>query len=254
MSTNYPSGFDLFPSRSHDSRVNDGVTHSQLHTNLGHAIEAIQSALGINPQAAATTVDTRIAETELDIQSLESNMIELLSDLGEIQSDLEQTQQDISEVQNGLIDVGYMQIGTYTPTLTGMVIGSGGSATNAADYVFIGGTETGNQGLMHVIGTVTFGSSGQTFPTAPTISIPSGFTNVSAASSSRPCGSWHAVDIGTGANNRIGPVFISIGGNLVRPLLGGDDTQVALISTTTPFTWASGDSIYWEVNLLVERL
>lgn len=58
MPTNYPSGFDVFP--SHGALMSDAPTHDDAHVDLEDAIAAIQAALGLNPQGSAGTVAGRL--------------------------------------------------------------------------------------------------------------------------------------------------------------------------------------------------
>ena len=67
--------------------------------------------------------------------------------------------------------------GTYTPTLTNMAIGTGGTAINTASFTFAGFPAGG---ILCVEGKVVFGTAGQTFPGASneSISLPTGYTLV----------------------------------------------------------------------------
>lgn len=137
-----------------------------------------------------------------------------------------------------------VQSGSYTPTLTGMVVGTGG--TNAAEYAFIGGPNTGDKGILVVHGIAQFGTAGQTFPTSPTISLPSGFST-SLSSGTHDLGGAVLADA-TGLNHA-GRVWIA-GATTIRPVLqqvSGATLFYNVLSTTTPFTWANGDSIVWTV-------
>lgn len=130
--------------------------------------------------------------------------------------------------------------GSYTPTLAGMAIGTGGSAANTADWSFSGGTLT-------VSGVITFGTSGTTFPGAViTASLPAGFTATSAAA--RPLGMCTFDDSGTAhlgtvrGNTTTTVRFVAL--NAAGTYL----TEVAT-STTIPFTWGAGDQIRWSATI-----
>lgn len=136
-------------------------------------------------------------------------------------------------------DVAYPENGTYTPTLTGMVVGTGGSAANSASYTFVGGNQVGDVGVLRIEWRMVFGTAGTTFPTAPTISLPAGF-NLVQTNTSFPIGRAYLGDSGTAANDRwaeVAPNSVST----FRILLGGISGAVATLSTTTPFTWAIND-------------
>ncbi len=63
--------------------------------------------------------------------------------------------------------------GTYTPTMTGWAVGAG---SNSASWVFVGGPNTGDKGILRVDGRIVMGS-GFTAPASNAkISIPAGFS------------------------------------------------------------------------------
>lgn len=140
--------------------------------------------------------------------------------------------------------------GVYTPTLVNMAVGAGG--VNTANFVFVGGVGVGGQGLLTIDGVVTFGTSGQTFPNAPTISLPPGF-NVAGTNTATPVGHVRMTDSDTGANSRVGVVTI-LTGTTFRPANGGDSQQVSGLSPTGPFTWAAGDSINYHFTIQAVRV
>ena len=128
--------------------------------------------------------------------------------------------------------------GTYTPTLGGMAIGTGGSAANTASFNFIGG-------VLFVEGSVIFGTSGQTFPTAPTVTLPTGYT-VTTVTVNRPCGLSALNDAGVGTFSGECRVASSTTVQFVAEQSSATSGIVAAISTTSPMTWAAGDSILYE--------
>lgn len=142
--------------------------------------------------------------------------------------------------------------GTYTPTLTGMVAGTGGSPANTAIWVYTGGPNTGDIGHLHLEWLFRFGSSGQTFPTAPTISLPSGFNFVSV-DSNRPIGQCSLTDDSASAASRLGQLTPQAAGTF-RVRQGGHSGGFGGLTTTSPFTWASNDSINGALDAYVVRV
>lgn len=131
--------------------------------------------------------------------------------------------------------------GTYTPSLTGMAIGTGGTPLNTASFSFIGG-------VLVVEGRIQFGTSGQTFPTAPTVSIPSGYT-IATVVDGRPCG-WAALgDSGVGTFAGRCVVKTSTTVNFVAENAASTHGIIVALSTTVPFTWASNDTILYEFTV-----
>ena len=140
-----------------------------------------------------------------------------------------------------------LQRGTYTPTLTGMVVGTGGTPSNTADYTFIGGPNVGDRGLLYIRGYIEFGTTGQTFPTAPSFSLPTGF-NLVKTTGGYIAGKVNLNDVT--ALNQDG-VMWCLGANAVRPLcvlLSGVNPYYDVLATTKPFTWASGDRMEWTID------
>lgn len=161
-------------------------------------------------------------------------------------------------------------ITAFQPTLSGMAVGTGGSTYNGAMYVFIGSTVDDSVGMLHQHGRVCFGTSGTTFPTNPTIGLPSGFQLY--ASMPIDYDDEGDFDIGRAVFRKNGgssyPGVISATGTsltAVRPLAlpvtysthTGTVTVYATRSsptTTTPFTWAAGDFMTYEFWVPAQRV
>lgn len=135
---------------------------------------------------------------------------------------------------------------TYTPTLTSIVVGSGG--TNTAQYYV-------NRGVMHIQGNIIFGTSGQTFPSGSVIgaSLPSGFTFDGVDASI--VGLCRMRDSSVPQNYRGNCQWVSASSTISFNIdnVAGTYPTLATPSATIPFAaaWASGDSIEWSVTLPV---
>lgn len=131
--------------------------------------------------------------------------------------------------------------GTYTPTLVGMAIGTGGGATNTANFTFIGG-------LLCVQGQILFGTSGTTFPsTTSTVTLPTGYT-LTTSRSLTPCGQVTWADTGV---SYPGTCWHS-SSTTIRFLVvnaAGTYSVDATPSSTIPFTWAAGDSVVYQFTV-----
>lgn len=57
MATNYPGGYDNFPSPGTNL---DDPPHDELHIDVQDAVEAIESELGLNPRGSFATVRARL--------------------------------------------------------------------------------------------------------------------------------------------------------------------------------------------------
>lgn len=114
---------------------------------------------------------------------------------------------------------------TFTPVLTGMVVGAGG--TNLMNY-------HRSDGWLDFDWTLIFGSSGQTFPTSPTFSFPVAFAVTEET--------FLATLLDTGIARYQGLAATSTASTLALVIFTGG-ASVALVTTTTPFTWGATDSI-----------
>jgi hypothetical protein len=153
-------------------------------------------------------------------------------------------------VVNHIDSLAYSQ-GIYTPTLTGMAIGTGGSPQNEARYSFHGGPDVGDVGILQWEWRLQFGTGGTTFPTSPTIALPPGFQFENQFATS--LGTAFCSDSSTAADSR----FVQIGAasaTAFRFFLGGVSGGTANMTTTTPFTWAAGDSINASISTLAVRV
>jgi hypothetical protein len=133
--------------------------------------------------------------------------------------------------------------GTYTPTLTGMAIGTGGSAYNSATYTLV-------PGHLIVQGRLVFGTTGVTLPTASAIGVgpPSGVTLAPLVAALIPAGICYMTAAGTGY---VGSVRAE-SSSLMRFLATGAAvtyTTTTATSGTIPGTWANGDSISYQFTV-----
>lgn len=133
---------------------------------------------------------------------------------------------------------------TYTPTLTGMVVGTGGSAANTARFGFSGG-------LLSVNGNIVFGTSGTTFPGSTiTATLPAGFTASSTATLLLSVGTANLRDTAPGTSYE-GLVRLQSSTSVRFVAYDASATYLTATatSTTVPFTWAAGDGIYWQATV-----
>jgi hypothetical protein len=154
----------------------------------------------------------------------------------------------VEALESGLLVV---ESDVYTPTVAGLVIGTGGSAQNQAWYTFIGGAEVGEVGHLDLEGIIQFGTSGTTFPGATvTITLPDGFNFLNSISTVMPVGDAVALDADT-SRGYPGPVLFNAVDKVrvVFQLSSGTYVETTATSTTVPFTWAINDVILWSAHL-----
>lgn len=132
---------------------------------------------------------------------------------------------------------------SYTPTLAGMAIGTGGGATNIAHYAYA-------NGVLVLTGIILFGTAGATFPTSPSITLPAGFT---AAASVTP----NYATVGQAIHLCSGVAYhgymAQVSSTQIRPLLyatGGTYAGSAnLVAGTVPVAWVAGDIIRYSAYI-----
>jgi hypothetical protein len=115
---------------------------------------------------------------------------------------------------------------TYTPTLTNVTLGSGGTVTGR--YEQVGKTVRG-----HV--EITLGTGGA-FTGAMEFSVPAGRRAPAAGQS---VGTAIAADVSAGINQIFAVVGFSAGSRLRCSLIPSSNS----VAATVPWTWAAGDSI-----------
>lgn len=119
----------------------------------------------------------------------------------------------------------------YTATVTTVTLGSGG--TNVARYAKIGRT-------VHAAGAITLGAGGSFTGADVTIALP-------LASGAMPqIGTALAYDSSTGVY--VGNVLAAASSGTFIVRLGDGAGAIAALGATTPFTWGSGDFLYWQIT------
>lgn len=143
---------------------------------------------------------------------------------------------------------GLFVTGTYTPTLSGMAIGTGGSAANTARLHYA-------NGLLTVQGRIIFGTSGTTFPgSSITATLPSGYTATEFyAQFEQAIGFVTFRDDGVLSYN--GVVWLDSTSTVRFMALDNASTyeRVAATGTTIPFTWGAGDRITYQFSLIATK-
>jgi hypothetical protein len=133
--------------------------------------------------------------------------------------------------------------GTYTPTLVGMAIGTGGSAANTAKWSY-------SDGVLTLDGAILFGTTGTTFPGASiTASLPSGFTAMTPYLSVMPVGMCALNDFGVTTYSGVTRLDSTTTVRFVAQDASGTYLAHAVTGTTIPFTWGAGDGIYWHAEI-----
>lgn len=153
--------------------------------------------------------------------------------------------------------VARWEAAAYTPTLAGMVVGTGGGAQNAARYTYIGGPNVGDYGCLMAEGRILFGTTGATLPGAgaETISLPPGFDHALFIGLA-PIGIAHATRMGVSTD----PMMLTDqGGALIRVWAYRTDGAFPTlidpnVTGAVPIAWAVGDAIDWCISTQVRRV
>jgi len=161
-----------------------------------------------------------------------------------------ETDTDRELIYHGAAWVVIYAKGTYTPSAGGtMVVGTGGSAYNSADWTYVYGT-------LNISGRWTFGTTGTTLPNAPiTLTYPSGFTaETTTQSSNVPLGN---ALYNISGSNYMGNTFANLSSNFrflvnrYNPTLAATPQYVDTTSATTgvPATWVTGSTIAYTLQV-----
>lgn len=146
-------------------------------------------------------------------------------------------------------DGGAIAVGTYTPTWTGITVGTAGSVQNTGGWTFVGEAASASPGLLTLRIAMRFGSTSPTLPsaTAITVSIPSGFNLVADAdSTSLPeyMSLGEASFLDSSATLVVRGLCAKASATTLRVWRVDPTTLTnANFSSTAPFTWAAADGI-----------
>jgi len=156
-----------------------------------------------------------------------------------------------------------MVSGTYVPVCTNFNVGSGG-AINTADYVFIGGPNVGDRGILSVYGYLIFGSSGTTFPPGAgnsKVSLPVGFNFIANSGvvktyhagmirTSVGGGAWTGFCLTDPSDAHVAQLFYE----QISSATASAGIVVSPPTATFPGTWAAASEIRWNVSAMVVRV
>lgn len=163
--------------------------------------------------------------------------------------------EDITQVQP--YDQPLVEVATYTPVLTSLAPGTGGTPINTADYTFIGPPGLGSKGILNIQGRIAFGTSGQTFPTsASRVSLPPGFNHLMTATLwhvGLARGSVSGVYEGVTVNDTVATLLQFMFASTTSTSAG---TPITFSSATATFpaAWAGGNEIRWTAQLNAVRV
>lgn len=144
---------------------------------------------------------------------------------------------------------------SFTPTLSGMAIGTGGSAANSARYAWHGGPDIGDVGILLVEGFIVFGTTAPTFPGATiTVAPPTGFNFPTPLSAEVPCGRCIFGASGVASYPGIVRHNTTTSVRFVVEQVGGAYPVAQVTGTTVPFTWAAGDFIAYQYEMRAVRV
>jgi hypothetical protein len=147
---------------------------------------------------------------------------------------------------------------SFTPTWGALAVGTAG--INVGRYVYVGGPNVGDVGQLNLTAYVKFGSSGQTFPSSPSLNIGAiGFnlwpSSDSVGSFGDPVGGCRIADA-TPAATYLGQMRASTLSSL-RPVLYNASATYATetgLTTAIPMTWAVDDQMICGASLMVIRV
>lgn len=143
---------------------------------------------------------------------------------------------------------------TFTPTLTNVDLGSTGLRVNTATYVFVGGPDLGDVGVLSVVGRIQVGTIGLSVSGLISTGLPPGFEAHGVASPTVD----YKVGSGTFLDQNTNDAPIAGGG-----LLAVNDVAWQSLdanrrwvdsSSTVPFTWGASDQLLYSYTLPAVRV
>lgn len=158
MAITYPTTVDAFPPIGTDVNTNDTVgsrTHRDMHNDLGDAVVAIETELGVNPSGAFATVAARL--TASDSRVTRPNTDDVLVEV----YDVTNTRWQVTHYDSGWRDVSSSASGLTGTDILARVRRIGHTVHYKLYY-----TQTGAASGVTVLNAAGF------LPTAPTLYVP----------------------------------------------------------------------------------
>lgn len=152
---------------------------------------------------------------------------------------------------------GLVEYGTYTPSLSNITLGTGGSPTNTAGYIYIGGTEADDVGLMYVWGVIVLGTSDEAVSGTPVLTMPPGFEFAFVDNEMQLAGIFRLDPDGGSGTKYVGVPRMTL--NATEFALNylnatADIGSFGGINATTPATWTDNGFIRWNFVAPVKRV
>lgn len=185
---------------------------------------------------AQNTIDTHIADSSaahaasaisfspvgsISATDVQAAIVEVLTDAN---AETDAVFNYVQTVETDAIarELTFFVANTYTPTLTNIAIGTGGSAANIGRYTFTGGPSVGNKGLLDI------------------------------SVNNTPLGTFRAAI----AASYVGVLLWDSVTDLVCQVLEASATYLrqSAISSTVPETWAAGSTIIWHATIPAVRV
>lgn len=193
-----------------------------------------------------------LALAEDDIDALELAVVDLTTDLGTLTTDVGLLDTDLTALEAAVAaGTGVTVIAPFAPTLTNITLGTGGTPTNTAKGIFIGGPNSADAGWLGLNGFIQLGTTDEAMGTNPTIALPSGYT-MGTLPNTTVVGRSLIVDADTAANSRWADLLWR-SATTFAPILGGYTGALGGITSTAPHTWADNDNITWSLWVPVVR-
>ncbi len=145
------------------------------------------------------------------------------------------------------------QHGSYTPALTNVTLGTGGSSSG--EYTFVGGPLVGDHGILSVDGIIALGTSGMAMGTGPTMALPAGFQRASGLGTNiLHMGQWRAIGLTQAFWGTISWATPTSVIPTVMNTATGTYGFLSGISASIPEAWGAFDSLVYTYTTRVVRV
>ena len=246
MATNFPSGLDSFTNPSASDKMDSvSVPHATQHANLNDAVEALEAKVGADGSAVTSSHDYILSNGVLPTLNVDSGVL-VVDETNNRVGVNDSSPSYALDVTGDINTTGDLRIGG---TAVGKWVDYSGSQTFNANLTVGNGTLLSRYArigdVVHMSGYFQLGST-SAISGYVDMSLP--YTNLMTTVQDWP---GHLRFWDQSANSFYGGSPVSIGTGSMRLtyfLLSGSFIRNGDLNANTPFTWTTGDVLFWSFS------
>lgn len=231
MASTFPTSLDNLVNPTVSDYLNSTtVPHATQHATLNDAVEALEAKVGVDGSAVTTSHDYLIAKQSIVPYADAAARTAALPSPTEGQvTYLNST--NLVEVWDGgqWVAQGGTSWAAYTPSWTNLTLGNGSQS-----FIYAVNSKVG-----YIAGRLVFGGT-TSMASAPSFSLPSGWTPDTYNQSIQPC---HLVDDSATAIISGQAWLTTSSVALYAEQVSGSNVIISPVTSTLPFTWTTSDEI-----------